>query len=111
MDVSVTDAIKAKHDVTEALEAGERLVLSREAEIQLSLTDLFYFTKYVLGYKDVGRFHQQLGKFYDDNKGFNIGILAPRGAFQNHHGYDCRENPNDPQRSRHHHPAAVKHRG
>jgi len=82
MTLSFSDIVRHHSEIVTALDYGEQIQLTQEAEAHLGKCDLYYLTKYILGYKDLGRFHQSLGRFFDENKNENVGVLAPRGHYK-----------------------------
>jgi predicted phage terminase large subunit-like protein len=83
MDISVTDILKAKDDVIDALTQGESLRLSHEAEATLGANNTYYLCKYILGYEKLNNdFHVHICKWYDEHLYEPQIQLHPRGHYK-----------------------------
>jgi predicted phage terminase large subunit-like protein len=83
VDISVSDVLKAKDKIIDALNERKRVRLSLEAERAIALHDTYYLSKYVLGYDELNnRFHRSLCRHHDTHLFDNIFILAPRKHFK-----------------------------
>ena len=78
MDISVSDVLKAKEKILDALNAGCSIRLSKDAERALGMKSSYYLAKYILGYNKLNNnFHRSFCAFQDRYLYENVLILAP----------------------------------